>query len=121
MDVFLPSSGDGSCGLTGLLSGRRRLPVPATFSPEWAVTWLLEKSKGGLLLRSVGRSAYELIKSPSKPACRSEGGGAGFARFLEALPLAVSVAWGKSFNLPVSPPGTLLCPLPLFQGTVRSN
>lgn len=45
MGVFLPSPVDGSCGLTRPLSGKRRLPVPATFSPEWAVTWLLEKSR----------------------------------------------------------------------------
>lgn len=84
MGVFLPSLVDGSCGLTGPLLGRRRLPVPATFSPEWAVTWLLERSKGGLLLSNVGRSAYKLMESPSKPACRSEEGGApGRGRFCQ--------------------------------------
>lgn len=40
------------------LSGWEGTQVLSTFSPEWPVTGLLEKSKGGLQLRRVGRSLW---------------------------------------------------------------
>lgn len=57
-DVFLPNPVDELCTFLGPLwvGG---IQVLSTFSSEWPVTGLLEKSKGGLQLRRVSRSVYE--------------------------------------------------------------